>query len=330
MLNFVVGRILGLIPMFFIVSFISFLIIELPPGDFVTTKLAQLAVVGDAGSLERAERLRELYGLNAPFIERYWIWISGIILRGDFGYSAMFEGAAVGRMIAEGFLLTFVVASVSLVAAWVLAIAMGIYSAMHRHSVADYGFTFIGFIGLAVPQFLTALLFVFIAVFVFDAKQVGNLFSPEFIDAAWSYERVKDMLAHLWFPVIVLTLGGMAGTMRIMRGNMLDVLNQPYIQTARAKGLPEHTVAIKHAARVAINPLISRLSMILPELFSNVMIVSVVLNLPTVGPLFLRALLGQDMKLAGAILLLLAVFVLVGNLIADIVLAWSDPRIRLE
>ena len=329
MLNFVARRVLGMIPMFFVISFISFVIIELPSGDFVTTKLAQLAAMGDAGSVARAERMRELYGLNDPFFERYWTWISGI-LRGDFGYSAMFDGAPVGRLIGEGFLLTFVVAGVSLVASWTLAIAIGIYSATHRYSIADYGFTFIGFVGLAVPQFLTALVFVFLAVFVFHVDQVGGLFSPEFIDAPWSYERVTDMLAHLWFPVLVLTLGGMAGTMRIMRGNLIDVMNQQYIQTARAKGLSEPVVVIKHAARVAINPLISRVSMILPDLFSNVMIVSVVLNLPTVGPLFLRALLGQDMNLAGAILLILAMFVLVGNLIADIVLAWSDPRVRLE
>ncbi len=329
MLGYIIRRLLGLIPVLFIISFVSFVIIQLPAGDFVTTKLAQMAAAGDAGSAARAEMMREYYGLNEPFLTRYFSWVGGI-LTGNFGYSVMFEGAPVSTLIAEGFLLTFILAAVSLTAAWVLAIAIGIYSATHRYTVADYGFTFIGFVGLAVPQFLTALVFVFIAVFVFDAPQVGHLFSPEFRNEPWSYARVIDFLKHLWFPVTVLTLGGMAGTMRVMRGNLMDVLSQQYITTARAKGLSEAAVVIKHGARVAINPLISRLSMILPELFSNVMIVSVVLNLPTVGPLFLRALLGQDMYVAGAILLLLAVFVLIGNLFADIALAWSDPRIRLE
>jgi peptide/nickel transport system permease protein len=328
MLSYILRRILGMIPVFFIISFITFVIIQLPAGDFVTTKLAQMAAAGDAGSAAKAEIMREFYGLNEPFIARYLSWVGGM-LTGNFGYSAMFEGAPVAALISEGFLLTFVLAAVSLTTAWTLAIAIGIYSATHRYTVADYGFTFLGFIGLAVPVFLTSLVFIFIAVFVFDASQVGHLFSPEFRHAPWSYDRFVDFLKHLWFPVIVLTLGGMAGTMRIMRGNLMDVLNQQFILTARAKGLSERAVVVKHGARVAINPLISRLSMIIPELFSNVMIVSVVLNLPTVGPLFLRALLGQDMHLAGAILLLLAVFVLIANLFADIALAWSDPRIRL-
>lgn len=329
MLGYIMRRVLGLFPMFILISFISFVIIQLPPGDFVTTRLAQMAAAGDAGSAAQAERLRELYGLNEPFFDRYLAWVTGM-LRGDFGLSVMFEGASVASLIGEGFFLTFIVASLSLVAAWTLAIAIGVYSATHRYSLADYTFTFIGFIGLAVPQFLTALVFVSIAVFVFDVDQIGNLFSPEFVDAPWSYARVLDMLNHLWFPVLVLTLGGMAGTMRIMRGNMMDVLNAQYIQTARAKGLSESVVVWKHGARVAINPLISRISMILPDLFSNVMVVSVVLNLPTVGPLFLRSLLGQDMMIAGAILLILAGFVLVGNLLGDIALAWSDPRVRLD
>jgi len=328
-LNYFLRRLVGLVPMFLVISFISFTIIQLPPGDFVTTKIAQMAAVGDSGSLARAELLREQYGLNDPFLTRYWNWLSGIVV-GDFGISVMFEGAQVSALIVDGFLFTILLGGISLVTAWGLAIAIGIYSATHRYGIADYTFTFIGFIGLAVPPFLTSLLYVFAAVFIFDADQVGGLYSPEFRDAPWSIDRLVDMAGKLWFPVAVLTLAGMAGTMRIMRGSLIDVLNQPYIATARAKGLSERTVVLKHGARVAINPLISRLSMIIPDLFSNVIIVSVVLNLPTLGPLFLRALLGQDMFVAGAILLILAVFVLVGNLLADLALAWSDPRIRLE
>ncbi|HHG90821.1 MAG TPA: ABC transporter permease [Devosia sp.] len=315
--------------MFLVISFISFTIIQLPPGDFITTKIAQLAAAGDAGSAARVELLREQYGLTGNFFVRYWNWLSGIVV-GDFGVSAMFEGAQVSTLIADGFLFTILLGGVSLAAAWGLAIAIGIYSATHRYGIADYSFTFLGFIGLAVPPFLTSLLYVFAAVFIFGADQVGGLYSPEFRDAPWSWARLADLAQHMWFPVGVLTLAGMAGTMRIMRGSLLDVLNQQYIATARAKGLPERTVILKHGARVAINPLISRLSMIIPDLFSNVIIVSVVLNLPTLGPLFLRSLLGQDMYVAGAILLILAVFVLVGNLLADLALAWSDPRIRLE
>jgi len=328
-LNYFLRRLVGLVPMFLIISFISFTIIQLPPGDFVTTKIAQMASVGDSGSLARAELLREQYGLNDPFLVRYWNWLSGVVV-GDFGVSVMFEGAQVSALIVDGFLFTILLGGISLVTAWSLAIAIGIYSATHRYGIADYSFTFIGFLGLAVPPFLTSLLYVFAAVFIFDADQVGGLYSPEFRDAPWSVERLMDLLSNLWFPVAVLTLAGMAGTMRIMRGSLIDVLNQQYIATARAKGLSERTVVLKHGARVAINPLISRLSMIIPDLFSNVIIVSVVLNLPTLGPLFLRALLGQDMFVAGAILLILAVFVLVGNLLADLALAWSDPRIRLE
>jgi len=322
-------RLVGLIPMFFVVSFISFTIIQLPPGDFVTTQIAQMAAIGDSGNLARAELLREQYGLNDPFLVRYWSWVSGILV-GDFGVSAMFEGADVATLIFDGFLFTLLLGGVSLALAWGLAIAIGIYSATHRYGIADYSFTFLGFIGLAVPPFLTSLIYVFVTVFIFGADQVGGLFSLEFRDAPWSLARVQDMLAHMWFPVAVLTLGGMAGTMRIMRGSLIDVLNQQFIATARAKGLSESSVILKHGTRVAINPLISRLSMIIPDLFSNVIIVSVVLNLPTLGPLFLRSLLGQDMFVAGAILLILAVFVLVGNLLADLALAWSDPRIRLE
>lgn len=329
MLNYFLRRLLGLIPMFLVISFISFTIIQLPPGDFITTKIAQLAAAGDAGSAARVELLREQYGLTGNFFVRYWNWLSGIVV-GDFGVSAMFEGAQVSTLIADGFLFTILLGGVSLAAAWGLAIAIGIYSATHRYGIADYSFTFLGFIGLAVPPFLTSLLYVFAAVFIFGADQVGGLYSPEFRDAPWSWARLADLAQHMWFPVGVLTLAGMAGTMRIMRGSLLDVLNQQYIATARAKGLPERTVILKHGARVAINPLISRLSMIIPDLFSNVIIVSVVLNLPTLGPLFLRSLLGQDMYVAGAILLILAVFVLVGNLLADLALAWSDPRIRLE
>ncbi len=329
MLIYFLRRLVGLVPMFFVVSFISFTIIQLPPGDFVTTQIAQMAAIGDTGSLARAELLREQYGLNDPFLVRYWSWVSGILV-GDFGVSAMFEGADVATLIFDGFLFTLLLGGVSLALAWGLAIAIGIYSATHRYGIADYSFTFLGFIGLAVPPFLTSLIYVFVTIFIFGADQVGGLVSIEFRDAPWSLARVQDMAAHLWFPVAVLTLGGMAGTMRIMRGSLIDVLNQQFIATARAKGLSERTVILKHGTRVAINPLISRLSMIIPDLFSNVIIVSVVLNLPTLGPLFLRSLLGQDMFVAGAILLILAVFVLVGNLLADLALAWSDPRIRLE
>ncbi len=329
MLNYFLRRLVGLVPMFLVVSFISFSIIQLPPGDFVTTQIAQMAAAGDAGSLMRAELLREQYGLNDPFMLRYWNWLSGVVV-GDFGVSAMFEGAEVSALIGGGFIFTILLGGISLVLAWSLAIAIGIYSATHRYGIADYSFTFLGFIGLAVPPFLTSLLYIFAAVFIFGADQVGGLYSLEFRDAPWSFARIIDVVKNMWFPVAVLTLAGMAGTMRIMRGSLIDVLNQQFIATARAKGLPESTVVLKHGVRVAINPLISRLSMIIPDLFSNVIIVSVVLNLPTLGPLFLRSLLGQDMYVAGAILLILAVFVLVGNLLADLALAWSDPRIRLE
>ena len=309
-----------MIPMLILISFASFVIIELPPGDMATSQASLQASVGQAVTDEGIQQLRERYGLDEPFLQRYLAWVSGFP-RGDFGFSWLYEGVSVWTLVAERLPLTLGLAGAALVLSWGLAIALGTLAGAYPNSLIDHVCTTISVIGLSLPQFLTALYALFLGVFVFDLSFYGSAAATA--DEASLADRWGLLLAALG----ILTLGGMAGTMRIMRGNLVDVLRSPFVTTARAKGLSYGTIVTRHAAPVAVNPLVSRVSMILPELFANVMIVSIVLNIPTLGPLFLRALSAQDMYLAGTIIMLLASFVLIGNLIADIVLAALDPRI---
>jgi peptide/nickel transport system permease protein len=279
--------------------------------------------------MAQIEILRERYGLNDPIYLQYFRWIWNILSKGDFGQSFTYE-MDVMELLGERLGLTLALTLSTLIFTWIVAIPIGIYSATRQYSIGDYSFTFMSFIGLATPNFLLALVIMFIQVTVFETESVGGLLSPQFIGAPWSWDKVVDLLNHIWVPILVIGTGSTAGIMRIMRGNLLDVLGQQHIQTGRAKGLKERTVIVKYGVRIAINPLVSRLGLELPGLLSGAVVTGIVLGLPTAGPLFLTALTSQDMYLAGAFLLLAATFLLIGNLLADILLAWLDPRIRYE
>ncbi|MBL9216826.1 MAG: ABC transporter permease [Opitutaceae bacterium] len=335
MIPFIIRRLLHMLPTLFLISVVSFVVIQAPPGDMLTTKLARLeeeGTLGSESSLAQVEALRARYHLDDPLAVQYFRWIGGIVLRGDFGQSFVggFDEVDVVDVIRERLGLTFVLTLATLVFTWIVAIPIGVYSATHPNSAGDYGFTLLGFLGVAAPNFLIALVFMFVQATVFKTSSVGGLLSPEYIGMPWSWGKVQDLLSHIWLPVMVIGTAGTASVMRIMRGNLIDVLTQQHIQTGRAKGLAERVVVWKYGVRIAINPLISRLGLELPGLLSGAVVTSIVLGLPTMGPVFLTALLTQDMYLAGAFLLLSATFLLVGNLLADILLAWVDPRIRYE
>ena len=322
---FVLRRVLLMIPTLVFISIISFLLIQLPPGDFLDSYIAQLGQTGEMVDEEMVDSLRQRYGLGQPFYVQYLKWAAGF-LRGDFGQS--FEwNRPVNELIWERLLLTILLSSLTLIFTWVVSIPIGIYSATHQYSVFDYSFTFLGFIGLATPNFLLALVLMFIAFAYFDTS-VGGLFSSEYLEAAWSLGKVIDLLKHLWIPVVVVGTAGTAGLIRVMRGNLLDELRKQYVITVRAKGVREGRMLFKYPVRIAVNPLISTVGWLLPELISGAIIVSVVLSLPTTGPLLLRALLSQDMFLAGTFVMFLSFLTVVGTLVSDVLLAWVDPRIR--
>lgn len=327
MANYIIRRIIYSIFLLFLVSIVGFIVIQLPPGDFLTIRIQELRNRGDLSAEIYAEQLRARYGLDKPVWMQYIIWITNFV-KGDFGWSFYYE-KPVSELIGERLALTITISVVTLIFTWALAIPIGVYSATHQYSWGDNIFTFLGFIGLSVPSFLLGLLLMFISVFYFN-QSVGGLFSPEYINAPWNFAKIIDLFRHLWIPVIIIGLSGTAGLIRIMRGNLLDILGQQYVLTARAKGLKESVVIWKHAVRVAINPLISSLGMSLPGIISGESLVSIVLNLPTTGPLFLDALRRQDMFLAGSFLMFLTIALVVGNFIADLALVWVDPRIRYE
>jgi peptide/nickel transport system permease protein len=328
MLQYIIKRILYMIPTLLVISMVSFIIIQLPPGDYLDTLIATMASQGESVNYEAMRALEDRYGLGQPIYVQYYKWISNIILRGDFGQSFTWN-KAVSEIIWDRLLLTFVLSLASLLFVWVVAFPVGIYSAVKQYSVGDYIATFLGFIGLATPNFMIALILMYIAFKVFN-QSVGGLFSPEYIDAAWSWARVGDLLAHLWIPVIIIGTAGTAGLIRIMRANLLDELKKPYVITARAKGVSETRLLFKYPVRTALNPFVSTVGWVLPELVSGEAIVAIVLSLPTTGPILLRALLQQDMYLAGSFIMMLSTLTVVGTLVSDLLLAWLDPRIRLE
>jgi peptide/nickel transport system permease protein len=325
MLTYISRRLLAMIPTLFIVSILTFIIIQLPPGDFLTTLSAQAAETGGSIDLAAMENLKKQYGLDQPMYVQYWNWVSGFP-RGDFGYSFEWK-KPVSDLIASRLGFTLVLSGLALIFTWLVAIPIGIYSATHQYSIADFGLTTLGFLGLSVPDFMLGLIYLFVGVFVFNAP-VGGLVSPELEDAPWSPTKFLDLGNHLLWPTIILGAAGTAQLIRIMRGNLLETLSQQFVTTARAKGLPERTVVNKYAVRVAINPLISVMGMQLPHLISGATILGIVLSLPTTGPLFLHALINQDIYLAGTFLLMLSGLLMLGNLLADLLLAWADPRIR--
>jgi peptide/nickel transport system permease protein len=309
------------------ISMLAFVIIQLPPGDYVSSYIAQMAAMGSVVSDEEAQTLRIQYGLGQPIYVQYWKWMKQIA-EGNFGFSMEWR-RPVTEVIGERLWLTVIVAVAALILTWVLALPIGIYSAVRQYSLGDYLATFIGFIGLAVPNFLLALVILYFGFTLFNAN-IGGLFSPELQDAPWSWARVWDLLKHLPVPALILGLAGTAQQIRIMRANLLDELRKPYVVTARSKGLSEIRVIVKYPVRMALNPFASTIGYTLPYIVSGSIIVSLVLGLPTVGPLLLKALISQDMFLAGTIVLLLGVMTVIGTLISDIVLVWIDPRIRLE
>jgi peptide/nickel transport system permease protein len=328
MVQFLIRRFLLLIPTLFAVSIVTFAIIQLPAGDYVTAYTANLATSGESLDQQTLDALRERFAFDEPIYVQYYKWMSNILLRGDFGQS--FEwNRPVDELIWARFRLTIPILLITMVVTWLVAFPIGIYSAVKQYSMGDYIATFFGFIGLAVPDFLLALVLMYIA-FKYFNQSVGGLFSSNYQDAAWTWNKVKDLLSHLWIPVIILGLSGTATLIRVMRANLLDELSKPYVVTARAKGLPEWQVILQYPVRIALNPFVSTAGWILPTLVSGTIIVSVVLSLPITGPLLLRSLMAQDMYLAGAFILLLSVLTMVGTLASDLVLGWLDPRIRFQ
>ena len=327
MLRFILRRLLILIPTLILISIITFAIIQLPPGDFLTSYVAALTTTGEVTNEAEIEYLREQYGLNKPVYVQYLKWMSGAV-RGDFGESFAM-GRPVKDLIWERLALTVALTMASILVTWIIAIPIGIYSATHQYKFFDHLFTFLGFVGMATPAFLLALVLMYL-LYAYFGVSIGGLFSPAYLDAPWTLGKVADLLKHLIVPVIVLAVGSTAGLIRTLRANLLDQLEMPYVVTARAKGLPYWRLVLKYPVRIAINPMISTIGWMLPGLVSGSVIVSLVMDLPTTGPLLLTALMDQDMYLAGTFIMLLSVLTVIGTLISDILLVWVDPRIRFE
>ena len=325
MLAYLLRRLLLAAVTIWAITVVTFVIIQLPPGDFVDAYVAQSAAMGSAITMEEAAALRQAYGLDQPLLVQYVKWL-GLISRGEFGISFEF-GRPVTEVIGDRLWLTILLSIGAIIVTWGIALPIGIYSAVRQYSWGDYFFTFVGFIGLAVPNFLLALIVMYLA-FRWFGLNVGGLFSAEFELAPWSWARVWDLTKHLPLPVLILALSGTAQLVRIMRANLLDELRRPYVVTARAKGLPERRVILKYPVRAALNPFASTIGYLLPFVVSGSIIVSVVLSLPTVGPLLLRSLVSQDMLLASSIILLLGVLTVIGTFLSDLLLMWIDPKIR--
>jgi peptide/nickel transport system permease protein len=326
MLKFIFHRLLAMVPFVLLTSVAVFVLIQLPPGDYISNYAAQLAESEERIDDAALANLRERFGLGEPMHVQYWKWVSGIAT-GDFGYSFEWQ-QPVAPLIGERMALTVLLAVATLILTWGLALPIGIYSAVRKNSIGDYAATLFGFLGLATPSFLLGLLVMYFGVTVFG-QSVGGLFSPEYENAPWSVARVIDLLQHLWMPMLIIGLSGTASLIRVMRANLLDELHKPYVVTARAKGLPEFTLLMRYPVRIALNPFVSTIGWILPQVVSGSVIVAVVLNLPIAGPMLLQSLLSQDMYLAGAFLILLCCLTVIGTLISDLLLALIDPRIRL-
>ncbi len=326
MLLYIVRRVLMLIPILALMSMVAFFLIQLPPGDYVSFRIQQLKMSGVEVSEDEAERLKIQFGLDKPPIARYVWWITGIVFRGNWGWSLQWN-KSVNEILQERVPMTVVISLSALIFSWVVAIPIGIYSATHKYSVLDYLFTFLGFIGVATPGFLLALIIAWLLFSKLGFSALG-LFSKEFLDAPWSMAKFVDLLKHIWLPLILVGLGNTAATIRVVRNNLLDELNKQYVITARAKGLSEWRLLLKYPVRMAINPLLSTVSWVLPGLVSGTVLIDIVLSLQTVGPVLLRATLAQDMYLAGAIVLILSALTVIGALLGDILLVLVDPRIR--
>ena len=325
MLKFIVRRVLLMIPTLFIISALVYFIIDLPPGDCVTSQVDELLARGDADALQRADELRQLYGLNEPLWQRYFEWVGGIF-RWDFGLSCQ-DTVPVADLIGERMALTLIMESTTIAFIWIASFIIGVYAATHQYRMGDYVASFIGFVGLSVPNFLLALVLLYVGK-VYFGLAIGGLMDPEYIDKPFSWGKFVSVAEHLIIPVIVIGMSGTAGMIRRLRANLLDELQKQYVVTGRAKGLPPLRLLIKYPLRHAINPFVADIGGLLPDVISGSVIVSVVLSLPTTGPMLLGALKTQDVNLAATFLLFVAVLTVIGMLISDLALAALDPRIR--
>ena len=323
----IIQRLLLLPFLMLVYSFVIFAIIHAPPGDFLTEYVAQLAATGTSITADQINALRHEYGLDQPFVVQYLYWLRDL-LHGNLGLSREYQRPN-AELIGKTLGLTVALAAMAFVLTWLIAVPAGIYSATHQRSLMDHVITVINYIGVATPNFMLALVLMWIA-FAYFGISITGLFSPQYVDAPWSMARVADLMAHIWLPALVLGVAGTARLTRIMRANLLDELNKPYVVTARAKGQREWRLVLRYPVRLALNPLVSTIGWYLPQLFSGSLIVATVKNLPNIGPLLLRALTVQDMYLAGAILLIYSFLTIVGTLLSDILLALMDPRIRME
>lgn len=328
MLKFIVRRIVILIPLLILVSIVSFIVIQLPPGNFVETYIHNLELQGGSVNAAQMTALERQYGLDQPLIAQYFIWIGKIVLHGDFGNSFKYQRPVVD-LLAERIPRTIALSLAAMLVTWLIGIPIGILSALKKYTVWDYFFTFLSFFGLSIPAFLLALVLMF-AVFTSTGYMIMGLFSPQFQDAPWSIAKFLDMMHNVWLPLVVLAVTGSAGLIRILRATLLDELKKQYVTTARAKGLPEWKVILFYPIRIAMNPIISTIGWMLPAMVGGELVVSKVLNIPTVGPMMLDATLSQDMYLAGGFVLILCTLTIIGTLISDILLAWADPRIRFD
>ena len=326
-MKYIIHRILMMIPTLLVISLICFVIIQLPPGDYLESYIAELESQGETVDETKIQFLRQEYGLDKSMWEQYIVWLTGM-LQGDFGYSFEYD-LPVSEVVGDRLVLTIIVSIVTIIFTWIIAFPIGIYSATHQYSWGDYGLTFLGFIGLATPNFLLALVMLYLANVHFGTS-IGGLMDPEYIDQPWSWDKVVSVLEHLWIPVVVIGTSGTAGMIRRLRANLLDELQKQYVTTGRAKGLPPGKLLRKYPLRMALNFFIADIGAILPSVISGAEVVGVVLSLPTTGPMMLSALQSQDMYLAGSFLMFLSTLTVVGVLISDIALAMLDPRIRLQ
>ncbi|MEV4017909.1 ABC transporter permease [Nonomuraea angiospora] len=326
MLGYFGRRLVYVVVTLWAISIVTFVIINLPPGDYVSTLVANAQAGGEGLTPAEIANLRHRYGLDDPLLLQYWRWISAILLHGDFGQSFAWN-QAVSTLIGERVALSAVLSISSLLMVWAIAFPIGIYSAVKQYSWGDYGFSFLGFIGMAVPEFMLALILMYVG-FRFFGQSVGGLFSPEFQDAAWNLGKVLDLLGHLWVPIVVIGVSGTAGMIRVTRANLLDELYRPYVHTARAKGLPEWKLLLKYPVRMSLSPFFSTVGWLLPGLIGGETIVSVVMSLPTGGPLLLNGVMNQDMYLVGSFIMILSTLTVIGTVVSDLALAWWDPRIR--
>ena len=327
MLRYIVHRLLVMIPTLLAISIIVFTIIQLPPGDYLESYIAELQSEGQTVDQSKIEFLRQNYGFDKPMIEQYATWLLGMT-RGDFGFSFEYR-LPVSEVVGDRLWLTFLVSYTTMVFTWLVAFPIGLYSATHQYSWGDYGLTFLGFIGLATPNFLLALVLLYFANVLFGTS-VGGLMDARFIDQPWSYDKIISVLEHLWIPIIVIGTAGTAGTIRRLRANLLDELEKQYVTTGRAKGLPPLKLLLKYPFRMALNFFFADIGALLPAIVSGEAVVAVVLSLPTTGPMMLDSLRSQDMYLAGSFLMFLATLTVVGVLLSDLALAALDPRIRLS